>query len=169
MNEENKTLEEMVADAITEQPNKIKLSDKEYVMNPPTVGTLILFSKEVSKIPKVSQNDETIDQFVLRTAKDMRCIGRAFATALIGAKELRKESKWYQKVYRFLTRKKSRLEELTDELIDTLSTKDFFTLYNNIIKRMDVSLFFALTTFLAGINQTKPKREVEEKTTASGQ
>ena len=50
----NKTIEQQVSDTILQQPTEIQVGEKKYSVAPPSIATLILVSKEISKLPKIT-------------------------------------------------------------------------------------------------------------------
>lgn len=163
MNE--KTIEQMVAETVLEKRQKISIGGKQYEIAPPSIATLILVSEAISRLPRQDFNPEKIVQESLNYAKHSRILAEIAAIIILGAqccigreKDLQKQSKW-----RFLSlfrqnRYARNVEKLTDEIIFNLSPRELNALFAKILRTMELSDFFGLTTFLTEINllqQTK--------------
>jgi len=175
------TVQGKVADEVLQRPEIIEIGLMSFCVPPPTTGTLIMVSEELARFPEIKMSEDTLVYDVLREARRCEGIGRAVATILIGAKrihEFEKKTKAQREkrpclLSRLFGRKNETKEEnpvtaLSRDLLDNASNRDLQEAFAKLIQRMQLGDFFALTTFLNAINQTKPTREVGT-TTASGQ
>lgn len=181
------TVQGKVADEVLQRPEIIEIGLMSFCVPPPTTGTLIMVSEELARFPEIKMSEDTLVYDVLREARRCEGIGRAIATILIGSKrihEWEKETEAMPKkrpsLLKMLSRKgKEVLKEeehpvsaLACDLLDNASNRELQEAFAKLIQRLQLGDFFALTTFLNAINQTKPTMEVGEKkatTTASGQ
>lgn len=158
----NKTIEQTVAETILEQHQKIDIGGKQYYIAPPSIATLILVSEAIARLPKQNFNPEKIVQESLNYAKHSRILAEIAAIIILGArkylgreKDRKKQSKWC--LFR-RNRHKRDIKRLTDEIIFNMSPRELNTLFARVLKTMELSDFFGLTTFLTEINllqQTK--------------
>lgn len=155
-----KTIEQKVSDAITQAPLEVKIGRRTFFAQRPSSGTIVLVSKEISRLPATVidfTNETTVIQTGLGPARGYTGIGRIIATAIIGAKRLTSVLAPY---WRLRFRRIARLAMVE------LAPPEQRAILKQIFGRMELSDFFAISTFLTEINLTKP-REVE--TTQSGQ
>lgn len=174
------TVQGKVADEVLQRPEIIEIGWMSFCVPPPTTGTLIMVSEELARFPEIKMSEDTLVYNVLREARRCEGIGRAVATILIGSKKIHE---WEDKNMKTsgkrpgllsrIFRKKEDEEEhpvdaLARDLLDNASNRELQEAFAKLIQRMQLGDFFALTTFLNAINQTKPTREVGTMT-ASGQ
>ena len=160
MNE--KTIEQAVAETILEKRQKINIGGKQYDFAPPSIATLILVSEAIARLPKQDFNPEKIVQESLNYAKHSRILAEIAAIIILGArqclgreKDRQEHSKW--RLFR-RNRHTRDVKRLTDEIIFNMSPRELNTLFARVLKTMELSDFFGLTTFLTEINllqQTK--------------
>ncbi len=175
------TIQGKVADEVLQRPETIEIGRMSFRVPTPTTGTLIMVSEELARFPEIAMSEETLVYDVLREARRCEGIGRAVATILIGSKRIHEwegnaEAERGKRPLLFRRHKCGREEHpvatLARELLDNASNSELQKAFAKLIQRMQLGDFFALTTFLNAINQTKPTREVGGKqttTTASGQ
>ena len=155
-----------MADAIFQRQKEVTIGEKTYRYPRPSMATLIMASEEISKLPnvKIDEKGNVIIE-VLKSARHYRRIGKIIAIMLIGAKRLQPSN--------FLHNLRTRryMRRLTNKILTDLTPGEVRALVVSLLKQVECADFFAVTTFLSGINITKPTREVESKTktTASGQ
>lgn len=172
MKNNKKTVESKVANELLQRDEEIVIGGKTYMVAPPTLGTLVDASEEYSKIPHINVSKENLVTDVLREARKARNIARPVAVMILGAERVEKSRRcnhtgFFGKLFR---RKKTDIvEDLAHELLLNTRTPELTEAMAKLVMRQDVSDFFALTTFLATINVTSPTKEVETKTTQSGQ
>lgn len=156
------TIEQQTAAAMLQQPVSIILGGERYEVKPPTLATLIQASSIVSTMPRVDPKASVVDA-VLGQAKDFKRIGELFALLILGCEEAMQPVKahWWSK-RPFATR-----GELLGTVIMLHATpKEAQEAMMQVLQGMDLSSFFALTTFLGGLTVTKPTKVV--KPTAPG-
>ena len=176
-----KTVESKVAETILQKMDEVKVGDETYAVAPPSTATLILASEAISMMPMLQMDSSRIVEEVLRNAKDCAIVGDIVAVLILGAKHLTETVKVFEthEKRRFfgLVKKKYQIEvektidrkaELAKRLLEDIPPHDLYTMSARLLSRMQVSDFFALTTFLAEINMISPTK-VETETTASGQ
>lgn len=179
-------IEKKVADTILQQPQEIKVGNKKYETAPPSTATLILVSEAVSRLPQHTievKEGESIVQPCLALAKDCSPIGEIAAILILGAKGLTQVSTEKIEVQerRFfgllkqtkvveVERTIDRKAELAKELLEDHTPKELFNIVTRLLGTMQLSDFFATTTFLIEINLLRQTKVVAENpTTASGQ
>ncbi len=180
------SLEKKVVDAILERNStEIDLGGQKFTIAPASVGTLILVSELVAEIPEVleSSSDEELIQTMLRTARDMRVLGKIIATLILGAKRI-KENKtvrvernacsrsFFCRLRDFFARDRKNYVEISEVdyianlVLDNVSPRDMMIVIIKRLSHAEIGDFFGLTTFLSGANLLKKTREVVA--TASG-
>lgn len=180
-------IEKKVADTILQQPQEIKAGNKKYETAPPSTATLILVSEAVSRLPQRKievAEGESIVQPCLAIAKDCTPLGEIAAILILGAKGLTEvstekievqESRFFGLLKRNkiveVERTIDRKAELTKELLEEHTPKEIFNIITRLLGSMQLSDFFATTTFLIEINLLRQTKVVTEEnpTTASGQ
>lgn len=159
------TIEKQTAETILQKDGRIKIGKRTFRNKKPTNAAIIEASAYISTLPRVVLNEEEPFVETMRIAKDCKDIAKAVAVLLIGAKRSQCMFPLCRKVYewRIMRMRRILLEDLTPAELHKLATYLF--------SQSEVSHFFDLTTFLIGINMTKPTAKVEEETTmtASGQ
>ena len=191
----SKTMQARVADEALERDEAITIGGVTYNVAPPSTATLILVSEAVAELPEMRLDSESLVTDMIREAKNCRPIGKAVATLITGAKRIKKDAEMRElamaikkeedekpllkRLFQKKDEEKEALIRLLDEkpLIETLSDELLYAppaelqaAMAALITRMQLGDFFGLTTFLNGINMTRPTREVAKKTrtTASG-
>ena len=150
-----KTQEQKVAAAVLQTPTKIKVGGTTYEVEPPTLATLITVSEIVSALP-TPPDKEGADVITASLAYAASCkpLGLLAATLILGA--------------RVAKEKRTRGEVLGEEILEHCTAKEVQAIVADTLKQMEIASFFALTTFLKGVNLLRPTK-VESETTASGQ
>lgn len=180
-------IEKKVADTILQQPQEIKVGSKTYKTAPPSTATLILVSEAVSRLPQNKidiEEGESIVQPCLAIAQDCAAVGEIAAILILGAKGLtevttEKIEVQERRLFGLLNRAKvvevqrtiDRKAELARELIENHTPKELFNIITRLLGTMQMSDFFATTTFLIEINLLRQTKVVtaENPTTAFGQ
>ena len=173
-----KTIQGRVADEVLQRTETVTLGGKEYEVAPPTVGTLIMVSEEISSLPQLRLDSENLVYDVLREAKNCKAVARAVAVMILGSRMAANGAKTSETerggiFARLCIRRREKAKEtpvdaLARELLYSASPEEMQSAVAQLVQRMQLGDFFGLTTFLNAINQTKPTREVGTKTTASG-
>lgn len=178
-------IEKKVADAILQQPQEIKVGKKKYETAPPSTATLILVSEAVSRLPQHNievKEGDSIVQPSLAIAKDCTPMGEIAAILILGAKGLTEvvKEKIEVKERGFLglfnrtkivevERTIDRKAELAREILEDHPPTEVFNIITRLLSTMQLSDFFATTTFLIEINLLRQTKVVQNPTTAFGQ
>lgn len=159
-----KNIEAKVAEAILQAHKEIKVGDDVYNVAPPSLGTLILISEHISKIPEdlsfVVEEPEDVINATLKNAKDCRFLAEIGAILILGAKNINRKkrvSKWP------FSKDLNERDYITDKIVTEMSPSELFNLIIGLINTLEIRDFFQLTTFLQGVNLSKPTRKVGEK------
>lgn len=173
------TIEQLVCNAILEHPaDVLEIDGHQYPVCPPTVATIIMLSQLISQMPAVDGHADNVLIEVLRSAKDMKIVGRIAATLILGAKRVNecrtvsKEEahtcvKWswrkFRKtaVTRSVTVQAPEVEYLSNAILDNVSPGTLFKVVKERLNMMQIGDFFALTTSLSEANMLRATREVE--------
>lgn len=169
----DRKIQARVAQTILEDSHRVVLGGKEYRVAPPTLGTLIRASEMIARLPEaIKVNEGREFQDILAAAKDYRALADFAAVLILGAKKAAEEVEVREKVG-FLRRSKkvsqTRAEVLSREILDSTSPSELKEAVIPLLEGLQLNDFFITTTFLSGINVTKPTRKVETKPTASGE
>ena len=160
-----KNIKERTADTILEKPVVVKVGNKEYEVAPPTCATLIEVSRRIPDVPLVSTLGDIVNE-VLAAAKDSRPIFEIVAVLILGAKAVRKGEKVRAGKWPFFCQK-TKLDALTDELIEECSPSEIRRICGEVLLQMEVKDFFEFTASLQEVGLIQMTRGAE--TTASGQ
>ena len=157
--------EQKAADTILQKKVEIKIGNKTYKVAPPTVGTLIMASGEIAKVPtaqpiKGANGEVDILSHVLSIAKDCDVIGEILAILILGTKNLTEMREITEKKYFGLIKKTKKVEidrkaELAKEIVDNLSPKKLNETLGIILNTLQIGFFFATINSLAEINLLK--------------
>lgn len=164
-----KTLEEQATEAILQQSKIVDIGGKTYKVSPPTLATLIMASSAVSRLPNRKLDADNIITECLNIAKDCEPIADVLAILTLGAKlynEPCRTPNFFTKIFR--KRNVTKGEELRNEILNTLSPSELNSTLAQLLQEMELSDFFAVTTFLTEVNILKPTK-VETEVTARGQ
>ena len=155
------TTEKKVADALLQREQEITLSGKVYKVAPPSMATLVLVSECLAELPDelftATGDDVNLTIEALRSARYARLIGKAIATLILGAKRIRRDNllSWW---LRWL-RQASRLDSVALKVLESYPPSELSSVFLQLVSRMEVGDFFALTAFLQGLRVTQPTRE----------
>lgn len=162
-------IETKVSNTILENGITVQVGQQTYEVAPPSTATIILLSEAVSRLPHTVLNPEKVVEECLSIGKECRVLGEIAAVLILGAKNCEKKKKcvlikgkrylWglidtrrYEYEYTYPK------EQLAKEILNECSPKQLFEIVSNIMKELELSDFFGLTTFLTEINllrQTK--------------
>jgi len=161
-----KTIEQNASKTILQAPKEVKVGDTVYEVAPPTMATLILASELISQLPATKLDNNNILFETLSIAKDCRLVGDIVATIILGARNLTSEKETVKThCFGFLKKKKTvhinNLSELSKKLIEELSPAELNNVFAEILKTMQISDFFGLTSSLLEINLLRQTREEE--------
>ena len=142
------------------------IGGKEYTLPKPTVGTIIMVSEILSELPYDIMKDDSIVQHVFANAKDMKALGRLLAVLLMGAQAVvRAEGK--RRFSLKFWKNKSKVDKLADELLLSITPKEFAAVVAELIGNLDIAFFFGTITSLTRVNVLTPTK-AESPTTQSG-
>lgn len=175
----NRTIETQAVKTILQQPEEMEIGGKTYIINPPSVATLILASEAVARLPHIHLDEERVVEETLSVAKDCREIGDLLAILILGARHIndrreRSEIKRRSLLWglfhttRSVTVVETAKEALSRELLEKATPRELHNAMAQLISKMQVGDFFGLTTFLTEINLLRPTK-VETAPTVSGQ
>lgn len=176
------SLEKKVADAILERSSEtLTIEGVEYPIAPPSPATLILVSELVAEIPDVKVEGANLMQEMLRTARNMKPVGKIAAALILGAKRIKEgrmvtryvntgKRRWSWRKFRVVdgTRKvtESELDWLSTKILEEVTPKTLTNVVSKRLGNMEMADFFGLTVSLSGANLTRRTVEAE---TASGE
>jgi len=168
-----KTTESRVADTILERTQEIKLNGQTYQVAPPTTATLILVSELVATLPAVKLDPGNVFSETILIAPECKPLGEIVAVLILGAKNIKQTKTVVKRRFFGLITETTEVTidkqaELAHTILNELSPRELYELTTQLLTKMEIADFFALTTSLTEINLMKPTREVV-KTTASGQ
>ena len=166
-------IETRVADAVLERLSEITVGNTTYQVAPPSTATLILVSEEIAKMPEVKLSYDNILTETLGIARECRPIGDIIAIMILGAKGLQEtvivaKKRLFGLVIEEQEVVINKKEVLARQLLEDITPNELLKLSRELLKGLQVSDFFGLTTFLTEINLLKATRKVGE-TTAYGQ
>lgn len=157
-----KDINRRIGDTILQEGGVVKVGSKTYQVAPPCCATVIEVSKRVPSVPYVEALGNQVDE-VVAMAKDSRPLFEQVAVLILGAKALRED----RKAGLLGRRRKSRLDELTDELMYECSPSEVNKLRGELLAMMEVQDFFVFAASLQEVSLIQMTRGAE--TTASGQ
>lgn len=157
------TIESKVAGTILQKPVlRFVIGGKEYEVASPSIATLILVSELVSEMPNAPRkiDGSNVINFVLHNAKDYRKLGTIAAVLILGAKRVM-QTNWVRFCgIKLWKKRRSEAEVLGERLLEDLSPKALFDIVVEILKEMEISAFFGITTSLSEVNLVKATKEV---------
>ena len=159
-------MEEQVAQTLLEEPTTVTIGGEAYKVAPPSIFTLVRASKYISKIPTDTINETNILGSIIHNAEEYENIAWAIAVILLGNHftEIVTYPKWqFWRKNKSVTKGEILSKKLMKAPINEVSTAFF-----KVLGQMDIRSFFVITTSLKGMMITKPTKEVENETTASG-
>lgn len=136
-----------------------------------TLATLILASKEISRLPdKVMDSANAVFASMAR-AEEYRPVADMLAVLMLGSKgltERRKERRSLLFGLFHIDREEEvdRKSELSNRIMEEWSFSQMYSVFKDIVSRMRLRDFFALTVSLAEVNMLRQTRGTV--TTASG-
>ena len=169
---DEKNIQTRVAQTILEDRHTVVLGGRKYTVAPPTLGTLIRASEMIARLPGAIETHKDREfQDILAAAKDYKAIADFVAVLILGVKKARETVSIYESKG-FLRRKKkvsvTRAEALSREILDTVPPAELKDAVIPLLEGLQLNDFFITTTFLSGINVTKPTKKVETKATVRG-
>lgn len=170
--QDNNPIEQRTADEILQQPSSITVNGVEYRIPPVTLATLILASKEISRLPDKAMDSTNVVFESMARAEEYRPVADMLAVLMLGSKgltERRRERRSLLFGLFHIDREAEvdRKSELSNRIMEEWSFGQMYSVFKDIVRRMRLRDFFALTVSLAEVNMLRQTRETV--TTASGQ
>lgn len=170
---DTKTLEQRAAETLLQKGKDVTIGGKTYRIAPPSIATLILVSEAISHLPAVKTDTEQVTEEVLARAGGSAPIGDALAAFILGAKRIREQEeeaaafrrRWWQRRKRAVAPAMSEREALARTILEELTPRETFALFASVLREMQLTDFFGLTTFLSDVNLLRATREVVPPTT----
>lgn len=156
------TTEALVSEAILEQEREVTVGGQTFRVKPPTLATLIEASRHISRLPQEILTEDNIVQDTLRFARYAEPIADALCVLVDGAEkcpcETQKGGKigfqWLKGVIMRFGHRRG----LKRKIMYRLTPSQLQELLSSVLQRMELGDFFALSTFLCQVNQTKPTK-----------
>lgn len=153
---------EEVANAILQRKTELKIGEKKFQVAPPTIATLIEVSVRVAKMDFDEPQEETQLNYVLRNARKAKSIPEVLALLILGEQKAFAPETWTTKIARWLRLEpKSAFEELTHQLATQHTPEELMQAFVEVLSKMEIESFFAISTFLRRVNVIEPKKKVE--------
>lgn len=159
-----------VAKTVLGQGNTIRLGGRVYHVEPPTIGTLIYVSGLIAQMPQdVNLQEGKEKQELLGLAREFSVLPQIIGALIVGAKGLMDEDE-PNILRRIARRQKQRAySRVVNEIRNNASPAEIKSALVPLLENLQLTDFFVITTFLNGINLTKPtKVGTETEATASG-
>lgn len=173
-----KTVESKVAETVLERTTDITIGGETYPVAPPTIATLIEVSELISRMPAVQMNENDILTETLVIAKDCRPMGDILAKLILGhgthiKTTTTRKTKFWGLITVTTETTIDKQTQLAKRILETTSPKELHAKVVELLKRLEISDFFGLTTSLIEINlirRTRAREVVNQatETTASG-
>lgn len=168
-----KKAESKVAETILQKTQEVTIGNQTYLVAPPSTATLILVSELVAQMPQIELNTQEIMSESLRIAKDCKVLGDIVAVLILGAKNITKQMVKVR-MYRFFGLipcfeevEIDNQKILAKEILEDVPPIELNTIVQKLLSGLDTAFFFSVSSFLIGVNLTKPTKQ--EETIQSGQ
>ena len=160
-------IEELVADAVLQNPVEVEIDGKKMMVSKPTLGTLIEASAylnelcDVSIINVATSSPEQIIGYCLANAINCAVYADVLATLIVGRKnkETQREGVFARIKGMFVKKKRDYHAEVAERILKTMSCKEIADLFAKLIGLQELGFFLQLTTTLREINLLKPTRK----------
>lgn len=157
-----KNILEDTANAILQRKTELKIGDRTFQVAPPTIATLIEVSTRVAKMEFDEPQEETQLNYVLRNARKAKSIPEVLALLILGEQKAFAPETWTTKIARWLRLEpKSAFEELAHQLATQHTPEELMQAFVEVLSKMEVESFFAISTFLRRVNVIEPKKKVD--------
>lgn len=158
-----KNILEETANAILQRKTELKIGDRTFQVAPPTIATLIEVSTRVAKMDfDEPQEEETQLNYVLRNARKAKSIPEVLALLILGEQKAFAPETWTTKITRWLRLEpKSAFEELAHQLATQHTPEELMQAFVEVLSKMEVESFFAISTFLKKVNVMNTKKKVD--------
>lgn len=170
-------MEEKVAETLLEVKKTITIGGECYQVAPPSIATLVLASKYISKIPSKEIDTESIFGSIMEYADNYQNVAKAIAVIILGYSNFDKKviqeqkKRWWEFIFSLEKEipAETQGEILTNKLLNA-NIEEIAKEFLKIISVLDVKSFFVISTSLKGMNLTKETKteEVESETIAFG-
>lgn len=145
------TTELRASEAILGSSIEIKIGGKTYKCNRPTIMTMIEVSRLINLYPSVSIDKNNAVKQLLTIAKDAEPIGLIVATLITGY-----EKNSLRGIMLNLRRK-----ILARNILNHHTCSEILEALGELLARLEIQDFFAITTSLSIVNLTKTTKEVD--------
>lgn len=154
----SQTIEQKAGATLTQRPVPVFIGKRTYMAPPPTVATIILVAELIAELPEHEPAaEENILFTTLALAKDARPLGTIAAVLVLGFKRYTKAQQ-AQGLPALILRKD---RKLADYILTNSRPAQLSELITKIMRQMEISDFFALTTSLGDINLLRRTKEKE--------
>lgn len=161
-----KTIEEKTAGTVLQETQRLRIGGRNYEVKPASLGTLIQVSRLISKLPEMNFENEDVLSKSMTIAKDCDVLGDIAATLILGVRLEDKQSLLFKLKKLFGQTQEDKIRRLAYDVLN----EDIGRVYSFVLacfSKMEVGIFFGLTTSLQETNILRRTRGVV-KTTASG-
>lgn len=162
-----KTIEEKTAGTVLQETQKFRIGGRNYEVKPASLGTLIQVSRLISKLPDMDFGDNAdVLSKTMTIAKDCDVLGDIAATLILGVRLEDKQSLLFRLKKLFGQTQEDKIRRLAYDVLN----EDIARVYSFVLacfSKMEVGIFFGLTTSLQETNILRKTRGVV-KTTVSG-
>ncbi len=168
---DNTPIEQKAADAILQRALPITVNGITYNVPPVSLATLILVSREISRLPQKKMDAKNMVLESLSSAADYSPLPDILAILILGAKGVQERMvEKRRRFFRLISMEEEmivdRKAELAEKIMSEWSFDQMYSVFIEIVKSMKLNDFFALTVSLAEVNLLRQTRETV--TTASG-
>lgn len=153
-----KKIEKKVATAILQTPLTITLGGVVYDVPQPTIGTLVMASARISQLPTLELDADKLLSTVLASAKDCKCIGEIVGILILGAKEIKERARKTPTIFHKKKTEEDIIVSFGEKILNNSKPSEVVEAIMTIFKHAEIADFFQLTTFLQGVNLTKPTK-----------
>lgn len=141
-----KGIESQAADVVFDRQMTVVAGGRTFVLQRPTMATLIAASEVIAELPDRQLDPEKIVTESMAVATSCEPIGRIAAILLLGARKGKSSSALKEALWRARTRRYGR------ELLRSLTPDEMKDLIIGILNGAKVGDFFGLTTSLIEVN-----------------
>lgn len=155
------TVESKTARAILQTTIEEKIGATTYAIAPPSLGTLILVSEAISKLPVTTVDVDNVLQEGLRNAKHCRILGEIVAILVLGSKGINRIRIVEKRRFFGLIRTREEVllrEEIAKSVLEDLQPEILGPLIGRLLEGMQVAFFLGIIISLAEVNVTKPTK-----------
>lgn len=157
-----------VAKAILQESTPITIDGIEYYVAPPTYGTLIKISEIVADSQATDElSDNTSVSDILKQVRSAVNAPTVLAALILGSKRLndihvsKNSGKWLKWAKNRHEKPITELEYLTNLFTHEARISEVILALVDILNnRMDIAFFLQGSTYLKGVNMTKPTKEI---------